>query len=298
MKKQILILTIITTLALLAGGCNLSVQGVAPEESGQEGLPPEEQMEQEIQPEEEHPPEEPGGAEIILFEAPPAFIGVGGCATLEWGVEGMAEVTLDGELVEQYDTREVCPADTTSYHLIAHSENDQKEREVTVTVEDPGQSGNSGNNSGNSGNNNGNSGNNNGNSGNNNSNGNNPPQGPTPEKLILHITDLALTDLYPDKLKNGTVYARITNHGTDKVIDLQVNYSCKWARYDLISNSDHYESSGDKHITIKTLGPGQTMSFYTGITVDLTKYWYDMTCTIQVPGDMNTGNDSYNEKLK
>ena len=118
--------------------------------------------------------------------------------------------------------------------------------------------------------------------------------------ITLPGADLALTDLYPDKLKNGTVYARITNHGPDKVTNLQVSYSCTWAKTGYGATFGLNESSGSKNITITSLSPGQTTPFNTGITVDITQFWYNMTCTIQVPfANLNTNkaNDSYTEKL-
>jgi len=51
-------------------------------------------------------------------------------------------------------------------------------------------------------------------------------------------------------------------------------------------------------MTIVALNPGQTTPFSTNIKVDLTKYWYNMTCTVDVDfKDPNLSNNSYTEKL-
>ena len=49
-----------------------------------------------------------------------------------------------------------------------------------------------------------------------------------------------------------------------------------------------------------SLNPGQTTPFNTSISVDVTQFWYKMTCTIQVLFDnlnTNKSNDSYTETL-
>ena len=120
------------------------------------------------------------------------------------------------------------------------------------------------------------------------------------ETDILPGADLALTDLYAEKLKNGTVYARVTNHGPDTVTNLQLTFSCSWAKTAYGATFGLNESSGSKKITITSLNPGQTTPFNTSVTVELTQCWYNMTCTIQVPFanlNTNSANDSYTEWL-
>lgn len=139
MKKQLSILTFVAVLALFVGSCNMPLQEeFPPEEPWQEGPPPEDEFRPEEQPEEEFPPEEPGEAHIAFFEANPQTIRAGECAMLEWGVEGMADVTLNGEVVDQHGAREVCLSNTTSYHLEVHSGNGAQEREVRVVVDATG----------------------------------------------------------------------------------------------------------------------------------------------------------------
>jgi hypothetical protein len=112
-------------------------------------------------------------------------------------------------------------------------------------------------------------------------------------------TDLAMTDLYADKLLNGTVYGRITNHGPGNLVNVVVSFSCEWVRTAYGATLGLHEQMGPQNMTITgPLGPGQTTAFNTSITVDLTQYWYNMTCTIQVPfSDPNTGNNTFNETL-
>lgn len=289
MKSGFMIRTALVILALVIGSsCNLPFQGDAPEEPWEPEPPPEEGYrpeEPEIEPrEEEPPPEEPGEAHIAFFEVNPPVIGAGGCAVVEWAVEGPADVALNGEVVDTHGAREVCPPGTSSYHLAVHSAAGLQEREVTLSVENAG--------------------------------GQQPPaqnqpqpqapQQPAPKPqptmapLTLPGADLALTDLYADKLLNGTVYARITNHGPDTVANLQLSFSCTWAKTGYGATFGVNESAGPKNITLKSLSPGQTTPFNTGVTVDLTQFWYNMTCTIQVPfANLNTnaGNDSFTEKL-
>jgi len=122
--------------------------------------------------------------------------------------------------------------------------------------------------------------------------------------IILPSADLAVTDLYPDKLKDGTVYGRITNHGPDKVTNLGMTFSCSWTKTaygaTFTSTLGLNEAIGPKNITIVSLNPGQTTPFNTSISVDITQFWYKMTCSIQVPFDnlnTNKSNDSYTETL-
>ena len=109
---------------------------------------------------------------------------------------------------------------------------------------------------------------------------------------------MALTDLYPDKLKNGTVYGRITNNGPGTCKNVQVQFSCSWTEFAYGATFGVNKSIEPKPITITSLSPGQTASFNTGIVVDITKFWYDMTCQIQVGfNDPNPTNNTYQEKL-
>lgn len=111
-------------------------------------------------------------------------------------------------------------------------------------------------------------------------------------------TDLALTDLYPDKLKNGTVYGRITNRGPGTCKNVEIQFSCSWVKTAYGATFGLNESIGPRKLTITSLSPGQTASFNTYITVDITQFWYDMTCQLHVGfNDPDPANNTYKEKL-
>jgi hypothetical protein len=111
-------------------------------------------------------------------------------------------------------------------------------------------------------------------------------------------TDLALTDLYPDKLKNGTVYGRITNRGPGTCKNVQIQFSCSWVETAYNAKFGLNKSIGPRNLTITSLSPGQTASFSTYITVDITQFSYEMECEILVPfNDPNIANNKYPEKF-
>jgi hypothetical protein len=84
-------------------------------------------------------PAPPGEGEMaILFIAEPDAISRGQCAELYWQVETPEpyEITLDEQLVEPVMGREVCPEETTTYHLIVHRPDGSIETARTVEVLD------------------------------------------------------------------------------------------------------------------------------------------------------------------
>jgi hypothetical protein len=76
----------------------------------------------------------PRAPEIEYFVAEPSTINTGGCSTLSWGVDYATEVYLDGEGVVDHGTRQVCPASTTTYSLLAKSPGHERSASATVTV--------------------------------------------------------------------------------------------------------------------------------------------------------------------
>ena len=107
-----------------------------------------------------------------------------------------------------------------------------------------------------------------------------------------------MTDLFADKLVQGKVYTRITNHGPDSVTNANVQLICSADATD--SNNITLVILQNSQVNV-SLNPGQTKEFNTGITVDTNKYWYVVTCNIQTPGlflgDPKPGDDSYTEKI-
>lgn len=61
----------------------------------------------------------------------------GECTVLHWDVEYATAVYLDGEGVGGHDTRQVCPASTTTYHLHVTAPGGDVDRYVTVNVAAP-----------------------------------------------------------------------------------------------------------------------------------------------------------------
>ncbi|MFQ6014084.1 MAG: hypothetical protein ACE5NP_01405 [Anaerolineae bacterium] len=215
----------------------------------------------------------PGPPMISSFTANPSTITAGQSSTLNWGPvtngntsQLVRSVVINPGLGEvgSPGSRVVSPTTTTTYTMTATGCGGTKTQQVTVTVT-----------------------------------GAPPPPPPAATATPTPwTTDLAVTDLYPDKWKNGTVYGRITNHGPGTCKNVQIQFSCSWAKTAYGATFGLNQAIGPKKITITSLNPGQTADFNTGITVDITQFWYDMTCSIQVPfNDPNTANNSYQEKL-
>ncbi|NIN63114.1 MAG: hypothetical protein GTO63_00035 [Anaerolineae bacterium] len=269
----------------------VGVEGELPPEEPPPGEPPPEEP-----PPQEPPPEEPpqeGGPEVIVFEVHPDAIPQGQCATLFWEVHPPGEwrVIMGGREVPPMGESEECPESTTTYELLVEAPGGPYVRTVTLHVEGaPGPEPTP------------------------------PPPGPTATSpaappptpatptptpwgavatvLPVFSTDLAITDLYADKLLNGTVYGRFTNRGPGNLNNVVVQVSCQWSKTAYGDTMGVIEQMGPRQMTIISLSPNQTTPFSTNIKVDLTQFWYDMTCQVDVPFiDPNTANNSYNERL-
>jgi hypothetical protein len=277
----------------------IEVEGERPPEEPPPGEPPPEEPPPEEPPPEEPPPE--GGPEVIILEVNPDMIPQGGCAVLFWEVHPPGEwrVLLGDEEVEPMGEREVCPAATTTYQLLVEAPGGPQDRTVTLRIEaepeppppstpppeptpppqptqpglQPTQPGPQPTTPA-------------------------PPPPPAPTPTTLFTTDLAITDLYADKLVNGTVYGRFTNRGPGNLTNVVVQVSCQWSKTAYGATLGLMEQMGPRNMTIISLSPNQTTPFGTYITVDLTQWYYDMTCSVQVPfSDPDTGNNSYHEIL-
>ena len=273
----------------------IEVEGEVPPEEPPPGEPPPEEPPPQEPPPEEPPPE--GGPDVIVFEVHPDVVPQGGCAMLFWEVHPPGEwrVLLDGQEVPPLGEREECPQATTTYELLVEAPGGPQIRAVTLSVEGapgpeptppppppPGPTATS---------------------------PAAPPPPPTPTSQTAppaaspiptpFTTDLAITDLYADKLLNGTVYGRFTNRGPGNLVNVLVQVSCQWAKTAYGATIGVMEQMGPRNMTITgPLSQNQTTPFSTYITVDLTQFWYDMTCTVQAPiNDPNTANNSYNERL-
>jgi hypothetical protein len=118
--------------------------------------------------------------------------------------------------------------------------------------------------------------------------------------IILPSADLAVTDLYPQNQPQGEVYARITNHGPDSLTNVSAVLKCTAVKTDYSTGATTTQANSYPVSITLSLNPGQTKAFSTRILIDTSKYWYKMTCSIEVPFDnlnTNKSNDSYSETI-
>ena len=73
----------------------------------------------------------------VSFKADDTFIFKGECTMLRWDVEYATAVYLNGEGVVGHDTRKVCPASTTTYHLHVEAPCGNVDKSVTIEVSIP-----------------------------------------------------------------------------------------------------------------------------------------------------------------
>jgi uncharacterized protein YraI len=72
----------------------------------------------------------------VEFAAEPATIGPGQCSMLNWEISAASQIFLDQEEVPASGTREVCPAETTTYQLRVYTlSGELMDYETTVTVD-------------------------------------------------------------------------------------------------------------------------------------------------------------------
>ena len=113
--------------------CNVGVMPTAEVENQ-----PEEPIEPEVPAEEGRQPEEPLPVQeephILRFVAHQTELQPGECTGLEWQVEGGFGVELDGQPVRFADGMDICPPETTSYHLVVDGGDRIVEAEVIVHV--------------------------------------------------------------------------------------------------------------------------------------------------------------------
>ena len=85
------------------------------------------------------PPPKPQAARVDSFTADPASIERGQSSTLRWSVANSTDISIDQNLgaVAANGTRQVFPANTTTYTLTANSAGGSVTRSATVTVTAP-----------------------------------------------------------------------------------------------------------------------------------------------------------------
>jgi hypothetical protein len=118
--------------------------------------------------------------------------------------------------------------------------------------------------------------------------------------IPLPSADLAVTDLFPQNQPQGEVYARVTNHGPDSLTNVSAVLKCTAVKTDYSTGATTTQAKSYPVSITLSLNPGQTKAFSTRILIDTSKYWYKMTCSIEVPFDnlnTNKSNDSYSETI-
>ena len=81
---------------------------------------------------------EPGELPDVGFWADEYALSGGNCTWLNWEVETVREVYLDGEGVVGHDRREVCPTETTTYHLdVVYLDGTESRSNVEIVVSAP-----------------------------------------------------------------------------------------------------------------------------------------------------------------
>jgi hypothetical protein len=124
---------------------------------------------------------------------------------------------------------------------------------------------------------------------------NDPNPGNNSHSRTFPTTDLAVTDLFPTSLPQGDIRARVTSNGPDSLTNAEVQLSCSVNVHPYGPGSIPYGHGSAFPITV-SLNPGQTGEFPTGISVNTTQAWSEVTCTVQTPfDDPNPTNDSYPE---
>jgi hypothetical protein len=99
------------------------------------------------------------------------------------------------------------------------------------------------------------------------------------------ITDLAPTDIFLDRLQNGHIWVRITNHGPNVVQGRLAELIVVVDGGGLLTNCQLY------------VAPGQTQTLNTGIVINACDRTRDVTVTVRVPGmrDARPSNNTYRE---
>jgi len=115
-----------------------------------------------------------------------------------------------------------------------------------------------------------------------------PPPMPTtpPAASPAAGTDLAVTDIFADRLKNGRLWVRITNHGPRRFRGT--------AELVTVVNGQ-----GLAHIVPLNLPPGKTATHNTGRLINAVGQNQHVTATVRVPGmkDPRPANNTYKETV-
>ncbi|MGB9641566.1 MAG: hypothetical protein ACPL4H_11700, partial [Anaerolineales bacterium] len=109
--------------------------------------------------------------------------------------------------------------------------------------------------------------------------------------------DLGVSDLFPNQWPQGAIIVRIVNNGPDPLTNMPNNQLACSAVIHPYNGAAVYSTSSNSPINLD-LGVGQNATFNSGITVDGTTAWYQITCSIQANfPDPNSANNSYSESF-
>jgi hypothetical protein len=122
------------------------------------------------------------------------------------------------------------------------------------------------------------------------SQGSKPSPSPAPRRA-----DLAVTDLYANKLRNGKLFARITNHGPATLKSAKAQLECQGAGW---KGGAPTALQRQRTVTLN-LSPGQTTAFDTGMVINIDQFdYYEMTCTVNAQvDDPNPSNNPHSELI-
>lgn len=204
---------------------------------------------------------------MIDFRADRTQINAGQCTILRWDVEHAKEVYLNGKGVVGHSSKKVCPQATKTYVLHVIHKGGTTDKKITIHVAGGG-----------------------------------PSQPGGPGKPGKGSADLAVTDLYADKLPHGKVYVRVTNRGPATLKNTKIEVKCNSYGSPLGNTPpwSHVEAPWRRTVNLK---PGQTATFPTKMTVDTSKYSYNVTCAVSPPSqgatfsDPNWSNNNYSEAI-
>ena len=209
------------------------------------------------------PSPQPQPGVTISFRADRTQLSAGQCTMLRWDVEHAKEVYLDGKGVVGHSSKLVCPASGRTYVLRVLHAGGTTDRKVTIQVNGGG--------------------------------------APAPQKPASNAADLAVTDLYADKLPKGAVWVRVTNHGPATLKNAPIEMKCNAQGQPLGGQKpwQHVESPWLHTVNLK---PGQTATFQTKMKVDTDQYSYNVTCSVWAPqgaafSDPNGANNVYSEAI-
>jgi hypothetical protein len=201
---------------------------------------------------------------MINFRADRTHLNAGECTLLRWDVEHANEVYLDGQGVVGHSSKQVCPKAAHTFVLHVAHNGGPTEKKLTIHVNGSG--------------------------------------APNPTQPGTANADLAVTDLYADKLPKGTVWVRVTNHGPATLTNAQIEMKCNNYGNPLGGQKpwQHIEAPWLQTVSLK---PGQTATFHTKMTVDANQYQYNVTCAVSSPSkgatfsDPNGSNNNYSESI-